>query len=162
MNRDFYNDSTMEQQIKARFGLDVDVKSMIARAIPVGPGARANVFLSTKSLLFAFIVGTGRLTFGDVQKILSRMGLRPELFLPPRGEAHYFDEIGQQKFKEVFPGRQIVKSDDLRFYRTLAPYDPALVQIAEIISGRIKQYDNDAVSHWRTAAKFAYRRIRTS
>lgn len=162
MNSEIYDDMSLENEIKARFGLDVNVKSMIAREIPVAPAARAWVFLSTKGMLFAFINGSQRLTLGDVKKILSRMGLRAELLLPPRGENNYFNEVGERKFKEVFPGRNVINDEDLIFYRTLAPYNPALIQIAEIPTGVIKQYDADSVGGWRTAAQFSYRRIKTS
>lgn len=160
MNSDIYDDVQTEKQIKVRFGLDVEVKSVIARRVPVGSATWANVFLSTKGMLYVFIVGTSKMNLGDVKKILARMKLRPELFVPPRGEVNYFDLIGAQKFREVFPGREVVGPGDITFYRTLAPYSPALVQIAEVIDGTIKQYDTDAVGRWRPAAKFSYRRIR--
>jgi hypothetical protein len=98
----------------------------------------------------------------DVKKIVTRMGLKAELYLPPKGEINYFDEIGRKKFRDVFPGRGHITSQDLIFYRTLAPYNPALVQINEVINGEIKQFDTDASSGWRIAARFAYRRIKTS
>jgi hypothetical protein len=135
---------------------------MIGQDLPAGAGQRATVFLTTKGLLYAFIVGTHRLTFGEVKKILARMNLRPELFLPPRADANYFRDIGARKFREVFPGREVVSDDDLTFYKTLAPYNPALVQIAEIKDGVIRQYDTDAVGNWRPGVKFQYRRIRAS
>lgn len=161
MNDNIYNDMAIENEIKTKFGLDVNIKSMIARQIPVSPAAQASVFLSTRGMLYVFIAGKQPLTFGDVKKIVTRMGLKSELFLPPRGETNYFDEVGERKFHEVFPGRKVVSPNDLIFYRTLAPYNPALIQITEVSDGVIKQYDTDSVGHWRAAAKFTYRRIKT-
>ena len=91
-----------------------------------------------------------------------RMGLQAEIFIPPRGEPDYFDRIGRNKFREVFPGRSVVKSEDIAYYRTLAPYNPALIQIKEVKHGSIKRFDADSARDWRTAAEFAYRRISTS
>ena len=90
------------------------------------------------------------------------MGLRAEIYLPPKGEVDYFDEIGRQHFRKVFPGRHNPSHDDIMFYRTLAPYNPAMVQILEVKDGEIKQFDTDASSGWRTVTRFAYRRIKTS
>ncbi len=162
MSNQIYDEMSLESEIKSKFGLDVTTKSLIAHEISVAPAARATVFLSQKGLLFAYIHGSQRLALADIKKILARMGLKPELFLPPRGEAHYFDEIGARKFREIFPGRKVVSDKDLLFYRTLAPYNPAFVQIAEVTDGVIKQYDADSVGNWRPATQFSYRRIRTS
>ena len=62
----------------------------------------------------------------------------------------------------VFPGKSVITANDLVYYRTLAPYNPALVQVQEVLTGEIKQFDTDAAGDWRVAAKFAYRRIKTS
>ena len=72
----------------------------------------------------------------DVKKIISRMGMRAELFLPPKGQPRYFEDIGKRKFREVFPGRKHVTDEDLHFYKTLAPYNPALVLISEVKMAR--------------------------
>ena len=161
MNSEMYDDVTLEKKIKAVFGVEASVKSMVVRAIPVAPAAHAWVFLSTKGLMHTFIHGSQRLTLGDIKKILVRMGLKAELFLPPRKDRAYFDDIGRRKFQEVFPGRTVVNDQDLIFYRTLAPYNPALIQISEVRDGQIKQYDADAVGNWRTTVQFSYRRIKT-
>ena len=90
------------------------------------------------------------------------MGLKAELYFPPKGRPLYFDEIGRSKFHEVLPGRSNVSNDDIIFYRTLSPYNPALVLISEVKNGEVYQFDTDASGQWRLAAKFAYRRIKTS
>ena len=90
------------------------------------------------------------------------MGLKGDTYVPPRNQPDYFEDIARQKFNAVFPGRTHVSSDDLIYYRTLVPYNPALVQIQEIPEGVIRQFDTDAQSNWRLATRFAYRRIKTS
>ena len=124
--------------------------------------ARATVLLSKKRQLLVHIEASSPLLLGDVKKIISRMGLKAELYMPPKGQPHYFDDIGRMKFSEVFPGRKVITEEDIVFYKTLAPYNPALVLISEVKKGEIYQFDADARGGWRVGAKFAYRRIRTS
>lgn len=162
MNEEIYSDIAIEQVAKTRFGLDIDVDSVIVRSVDVSRTAKATVFLTKKKQLFAYVFGPSTLLLSDVQKILSRMGLKAELYLPPKGQPDYFDAVGRRKFLEVFPGRKDVAASDLVFYRTLAPYNPALVIIEEVKNGTIKCFDSDASGGWRVAAKFAYRRIKTS
>jgi len=67
-----------------------------------------------------------------------------------------------KKFIEVFPGRKNIHDEDLIYYKTLVPYNPALVLISEVKNGHVYQYDADSKLNWRVGAKFAYRRIITS
>lgn len=160
MNDSVYDDMALEQIAKSRFGMTVDIDHVIVRAVPVSRVATATLLLTSKKQLLLYVTGTSRLLLADVKKIVSRMGLTAELYLPPKGQPHYFDEIGKEKFKTVFPGRSNPSAHDLQYYRTLAPYNPALVQISEIKTGEIKQFDTDAKGEWRVTAKFAYRRIK--
>lgn len=162
MSDKMYEELAMERRIKDRFGVDVTMRQTILLNAPVSLVATATVFLTDKKQLYVFIEAQSKLLLGDIKKITSRMGLKPEIFFPPKGRPHYFDEVGLTKFREVFPGRSHVGTDDLIFYRTLAPYNPALILVSEVKNGEILQFDTDASTHWRVAAKFAYRRIRTS
>lgn len=162
MSEEIYDDIALEQTAKERFGLSIDIDKVIVRGVSVSHTAEATVFLTTKKQLFVYIKAHSKQQLGDVKKIVTRMGLKAELYLPPKGEPTYFDDIGRNKFREVFPGRGHITSQDLIFYRTLAPYNPALVQIHEVVNGEIKQFDTDSSSGWRVAARFAYRRIKTS
>ncbi|MBC7764394.1 hypothetical protein H7Y29_01640 [Microbacteriaceae bacterium] len=159
---DMYDDFALERLAKEQFGITLEVDAVIVRNIDVGHSARATVFLTTKKQLFCYISGPTKLLLGDAKKIAVRMGLKVEMFFPPKGQPQYFDTIGQAKFKEVFPGRHATSDADIVFYRTLAPYNPALLQISEVKDGLIYQADTDARGGWRQAAKFAYRRIKTS
>lgn len=162
MTNEIYDDVALERILADTFGVHTEVESVIARRVDVGKGAHATVFLSHKKQLYCYIDGPTRLVLGDIKKIVSRMGIKPELYFPPKGRPNYFDEIGLDKFRQVFPGRKDVSAHDLVFYRTLAPYCPALVQVQEVKDGVIYCADTDAVSGWRPVVKFAYRRIKTS
>ncbi len=161
MNPDVYDDMAIEQIAKTRFGMTLDIDHVVVRSVPVSRVATATLFLTTKKQLLLYVSGTSKLLLADIRKIVSRMGLTAELYIPPKGQPNYFDDIGREKFKSVFPGRTNPSKEDLLYYSTLAPYNPALVQISEVRRGEIKQFDTDARGDWRVAAKFAYRRIKT-
>lgn len=162
MTNDIYDDMAIERLAKERFGVDIDISQVIVRGIPVSRTADATVFLTKKKQLYVYISARSRLVLGDISKLVSRMGLRAELYLPPVGNPDYFNVIGREKFQQVFPGRTYIADDELRFYRTLAPYNPALALISEVKNGEIYRYDSDTRGGWRLATRFAYRRIRTS
>lgn len=152
----------LEHAAKSEFGVTLDVGKIIAHEVDVARAVKATVFLTSKKQLYCYVHGHSKLLLGDVMKIISRMGMRGELYLPPKGQPQYFDDIGREHFQAVFPGRGNVSGHDIAFYRTLAPCNPALVQISEVKQGEIYQFDSDAHGNWRVAARFAYRRIRTS
>lgn len=162
MNEQMYDDVALEREIKARFGVPIEVESVIVRRMPVGRSLEATLFLTSKKQLYFYIDGQAPLLYSDVKKIVSRAGLVAEQFLPPKGRPHYFDEIGTQKFQEIFPGRKTVNAEDIAFYRTLAPYSPAFVAIREVKNGIVYQFDSDSRGSWRPNVKFSYRRILTS
>jgi len=162
MNDQIYDDYALERLLKDQFGVSVEVDSVIARHIPVGRSVEATLLLTKKKQLFLYVHGETKLLLSDIQKIASRVGLTPELYMPPKNRPNYFDEIGTRKFQEIFPGRKVASPQDIAFYRTLAPYSPALVLIQDVKTGTIFQYDSDSKSNWRPHAKFSYRRIRTS
>ena len=162
MDTALYDDVALERIVHDTFGLTIDIVNVILRASDVSRTARATVLLSKKRQLLVYIQAKAPLLLADVKKTISRMGLRAEMYVPPKGRPHYFDDIGRAKFSEVFPGRHVITDEDIIFYKTLAPYNPALVMISEVKNGEIYQFDPDARGGWRVGAKFAYRRIRTS
>ena len=162
MTEETFDELALERTCKDKFGLSVEIKQVIARRVPVSRTDTATVFLTKKKQLYVYIEAQSRLVFADVKKIVTRMGMKAELYLPPKGRPHYFDEIGKQKFSEVFPGRTHITEGDITFYRTLAPYTPALILVEEVRDGTLYQADHDARGGWRPTAKFTYRRIKTS
>ena len=162
INNEMHNEQILNRSLREHFGVDVDAKQLIVDNVSVSPTAEATLFLTTKNQLYLYISAKSKLTLGDVKKIVTRMGLHAELFLPPKGRPFYFNEIGSAKFHEVFPGRKQTCDEDIAFYKTLAPYNPALILISEVRDGHVYRYDSDSATGWRTAVKFTYRRIRTS
>ena len=162
MKEEIYDDIAIERLSKERFGVIFEIDKVIVRGVPISRTADATVFLTKKKQLYVYISARSRLVLGDITKLVSRMGLKAELYLPPVGNPDYFNIVGREKFEQVFPGRASINDDELRFYKTLAPYNPALVLIQEVKNGEIFRYDSDARGGWRLAARFAYRRIRTS
>ena len=152
----------LERAAKEQFGFIVDVDTVIANNVDVARSVKATVYLTRKKQLLCYVHGQERLNLGDIRRIITRMGLKAELFMPPKGRPRYFDDVAVEQFRAVFPGRRPTADEDLAYYRTLAPYNPALVLIQEVKDGLIYQFDPDARTHWRVAAKFAYRRIKTS
>ncbi|MDN5275886.1 MAG: hypothetical protein JWN33_535 [Candidatus Saccharibacteria bacterium] len=162
MESEIYDDIELERLIKAQFGLDLTIDSAIIRHFPISRTGTATIFLTTKKQLYIYTDNKAKILLADVKKIISRVGLKAELYIPPKGRPQYFDEVAVVKFREVFPGRTQASNDDLEFYRTLAPYNPGLVLISEVKNGEIFQFDSDNTGKWRLATKFAYRRIRTN
>lgn len=152
----------MEKLIKAKFDIDADMMQPIVYKVPVGLSVNATLFLNSRKQLYLFIDGQSKLLLSDVKKIVARMHLKAESFIPPKGNPTYFDDIGRAKFKEVFPGRSNITASDILYYRTLAPYNPALVSIGEVIGNDVYQFDSDSADKWRSSKKFSYRRLKTS
>lgn len=159
MHDEITDDLAIEALVKEQFGLQLEVKQMVVREIPVSHTAVASVFLTPKHQLFTLIRAHAPQTYGDVRKIAKKMGLEVEAYLPPGHDDTYFNQIAREKFRQVFPGRHDVGDDELHYYRTLVPYNPALLKIDAIQGGSIKQFDSHDSSEWRTAAKFAYKQI---
>lgn len=159
MNSDIYDDLAIEAMAKDKFGMSVDIKSVIVRSIPTGHTTQATVFLTTKNQLYCLISGAAVLTLGDVRTIIRRMGLAADSYLPPRNKPKYFHEEALERFRSIFPGRHDATDADLRYYRLLSPYNPGLVKIAEVPEGVIRQFDSSDSSNWRVAKRFQYRKI---
>ncbi len=157
-----YDELALERSLQTGFGVDIDILQPIVFRVPVSHTATATLFLTTKKQLYLYVNGPSKLLLSDIKKIITRMGLKSELFIPPKGQPQYFEDIALAKFNEVFPGRKQVNDEDLIFYRTLVPYNPALILISEVKDGHVYQFDSDSNTNWRVGAKFAYRRIKTS
>lgn len=158
MKSETQEELSIRQAVKNYFGVDTDYRKLILYRVPAGRSAVASLFLTNKKQLFVYIESNLKVTLGDVKKIVSRMGLKSELYIPPRGRPKYFEDIANKKFHEVFPGRKSIGDEDLSFYRTLALYNPALVLISEVRDGEVKQYDTSVRGNWRVAARIVYKR----
>lgn len=158
MNTTTYDVLALEEIVKEKFDFSVEIQSIILPMSDVGRTAAASVFLTSKNHLAVYVEASSA-TLADIKKIVRRMGLKVEEFLPPKGQPNYFDDIGRERFQSVFPGMKIISNGDLLYYRTLAPYNPALGIISEVKNGEIYQFDPDARGGWRVGARFRYKRI---
>lgn len=161
MNSEIFDDIALEEMAKNDFGVTLDITKVFVRGVPAGRSVQASVVLTTKNKLYALVSGSAPLTLGDIRKIILRMGLKAEAYCSPKGQPHYFDDIAVEKFKSVYPGRHDITDIDLRFYRLMAPYNPALVSISEITGGHINQFDPEATTGWRPSVKASYKIIQT-
>jgi len=158
MNDAILDDIAIEKTCKERFNLALDVTDVVVRGVPAGIATRATVFKTAKKHMYVFIQSQSALVLDDVQKIVRRMELEADGFIPPHGEAEYFDRIGRAKFKAMFPGKAIVGDDDLRYYRNLAPYNPALVRLAKV-KGEIRAFEVET-KVWRKVKDYTYSKIK--
>ena len=149
MQEEIYSDINLEKFLQAHFGVNFEIDRVVVRDLPVGRNAEAFVFISAEA----------KMLLGDVQKTLTKMGVRADKFIPPNGARNYFEDRAKVKFLEVFPGRVRIGEDDLRFYKTLVPYNPALVEISEVKNGEIKAFNADTRGNWRVAKRFSFKKI---
>ena len=160
MNDNIVDEVKLEKQIKHAFGIDLEIKQFITHNMPVSSDGIGSIFITPKHQLFLYMTFHSKVKLGDVSKVVKKLNLLVERYLPPRGKNDYFNEIAREKFINVFPGRAIINSDDLSYYRTLVPYSPCLIQIAEVKNGLIKQFDVDAHTGYRPNVKFIYKLIK--
>lgn len=160
MNDAILDDLAIEKSCKERFNANLNIAEVIARGVPVGVAARATVFVTTNKQVYTFITSQGGLVLDDVRKIVARMQTEPETYIPPFGETEYFDRIGRTKFKAMFPGKPILGEDDLRYYKNLAPYNPALVRLGKI-KGELRGFEVESKT-WRKVKDYTYSKIKPS
>ncbi|HEX4662695.1 MAG TPA: hypothetical protein VH144_03700 [Candidatus Saccharimonadales bacterium] len=161
MNEEIFSDIGIERAALAQFGVSFDIKQVVVRDMPTGVSTRATIFMTTKNQLYVYIAGEAPLVLADVKKLIGRIGLVADMYLPPVDEPNYFDRVGREKFIEVFPSRRPLHDDDISYYRTLAPYNPGLVKIARVKNGQVLGYDLDA-HDWRKVAELSYSKIKTA
>lgn len=154
MNDALLDDLAIEKTCKDQFDRTVDVADVVVRGLPVGVATRATLFTTTKGQVFLLVASQSSLVLDDVRKIVSRMQCEAQVFVPPHGETGYFDRIGRVKFKAMFPGKHIVGEDDLRYYKNLAPYNPALVLLSKV-KGEIRGFEVESKT-WRKAKDYSF------
>ncbi len=141
------------------FQIDTMVDRILAWKVPLSRSTSTTIFFNNKNQLFAYIASPARQTLGDVQKLLYRMGLVAYKFLPPANRPDYFTDIATEHFHKTFPNRKVQSENDLRYFKTLALYNPALVQIKLVKDGVIKYFDPDSKDQWRILTKLTYNRL---
>ncbi len=154
-----YDTVALEKIAAEQFDKPLVVSEIIVSRQPVGRLLRVTVFKTDKNQLFAYFEGETKVILGDIKKIMSYMGLSADKYLPPAGKPDYFVDIATEHFRQVFPGRRPQSEQELSYYQTLAPYNPALVQIKKIKNGLIRVYDADVKSGWRNYKRYNYNKI---
>lgn len=157
MDRQAYDNSSIERLVEREFGLSLRVTELVARSIATGYTSTATVFKATPTALYVLINAQGNLLLADVRKIIRHMNMEADAYMPPHGDADYFRRIGEGKFKALFPGKHIMSDEDTRYYRTLAVYNPALVRIAKV-NGDIRSYHSESKS-WRKVREYSYSKV---
>ena len=159
MNDDIYNDLAIEKVCKDKFGVVLDIAEVVLRAAPVAATAHGTLFKTTSGQMMLYVNSQAAQVLDDVTKIVLRMNLEADYFLPPNAENEYFDRVGRDKFKAMFPGKHINSADDIRYYKNLAPYNPALVRIAKV-KGEVRAYDPQSHT-WHKVKDYSYNKIKT-
>lgn len=157
-----YKEEALERSIKDYFGVKLNVSQMVAHDLPLSRTAYAQLFLTPDKHFYCYVDARSNLSLGDIKVLVKKIGLIADKFLPPSANEHYFVDSATDKFKKVFPGKKPANETDLRYYLTLVPYHPALIQIKEVADGKLYQFDPDSTGSWRANKTFSYRRIKTS
>ncbi len=160
MTSDFFTDLAVEESIREHFAKRFDITRMLVRDLQVSPVAHASIFKIKGGGLYTLIRSGHEMTLGDIKKIARNMGIEPDEFLPPAAVENYFDTAAIEKFKQVFPGKPITNtSEDLRYYRTLVPYTPALIKVARI-NGELREFKPET-RQWQVIKRVSYSQIST-
>ncbi|MGH7196355.1 MAG: hypothetical protein ACREGJ_01145 [Candidatus Saccharimonadales bacterium] len=160
MNDQIFSDIEIEKTCEEQFNRSVDIVEVIARGVTTGIASQATLFKAADKQIYLYITSQSAQVLDDVQKIVQRMNLEADYFFPPHGEDEYFERIAREKFKAMFPGKYITGDDDLRYYKNLAMYNPALVRIAKV-KGEVRTYEREGKT-WRKIADYSYSKIKPS
>lgn len=159
MHADFFTDLAITETIREQFAKKIEITRMLVRDVQVGPVAHASVFRAKGGGAYVLIRTSNPMTLGDVTKIMRNMGIEVDNYLPPAGVENYFNDNAIRKYKEVFPGKRIQNdAEELRYYRTLVPYSPALVRIARI-GGELREYEPES-RRWNVIKRLTYSQVR--
>ncbi|HSE61661.1 MAG TPA: hypothetical protein VLA88_05200 [Candidatus Saccharimonadales bacterium] len=159
MREEIFDDIAIEKAGQEKFGLTLDIAEVVVRGVQTGIASKATVFKTTNGQVWLYIVSHSTQLFDDVQKIVNRMNVEAELYVPPHGETDYFNRIGREKFKVMFPGKPVRSEEDLRYYKKLALYNPALIRLSKI-KGEVRAYDPQGKG-WHKVKDYAYSKIKT-
>lgn len=146
--------SQVEKICQDCFDVNLQVKNLILDDAPTSKGSHTTVFRTDHGTIYALCIADDPLVLADVKNIVKSMGMHAEAYLPPNADKNYFLHFGQKSFQSVFPGRKVETDQDVSYYKTLAPYSPALIRIAKV-DGEIRRYDN-IWQQWQSALEFSY------
>ena len=120
---------SLESTCRALFGTSIKPKHILESNIPTRKSSYTTIFETTKGEIYALCIADTPLVFADVRRIIRDIDDGPVKYIPPQNNAEYFHAYGRQAFRDSFPGRTLNSDDDISFYVSLAPYNPALVRL---------------------------------
>lgn len=147
----------IERVCRDSFKTPLAIKKILLSNVSTGNGSCVTIFEANRHTLYAFCVAAKPLVFRDVKRIITSMGIEPATYLPPLGDATYFQKYGRKAFFDIYPGRKNAPAAETAYYETLAPYSPALVRIAKI-KGEIREYV-PSIHEWQRTQLFSYAKV---
>ncbi len=148
----------IERICRDYFCVNLKINKILLNNAPTGNKSYSTVFQDDKNDIFTLCKSDSVLTFADVKNIIKQMGMKPEEYFSPNADEDYFNNYAKMSFQAVFPGRKFLLEQDTNFYKSFAPYSPALVKIAKV-EGEIRHFDLDW-NKWISAADFSYYRVK--
>ena len=149
-----YETTRIQNICKNYFGVNLNINDIILDSIPSSKSSNMTLFKTNDDTIYALCLSEKPLTLADIKNIISSMGIKADSFLPPNADQDYFSRYGQQIFQSVFPGHKQGTDQDISFYKTLAPYSPALIKVSRI-NGIIRKYNNNW-QQWQNALELSY------
>lgn len=149
-----YEAARIDNICKNYFGVNLGVTEIILDSAPSSQNSNTTLFKTANGTIYALCLSEKHLTLADVKVIIRQMGIQADSFLPPNADPDYFNRHGQRIFKSVFPAHRDGNADDISFYKTLAPYSPALVKVSKI-NGLVRKY-NTNWRQWQAALELSY------
>lgn len=152
--------AVLKQLIAEQFDVKLDIAEFVLRAAPVGASAQATLFKTVNNHMYLYVLSQSAQVLGDMHTVVRRMNCEADITYPPHGEDDYFGRIARDKFKIMFPGKHITSDEDLRYYKTITPYNPALFRLSKI-KGELRGLDRET-KQWRKIKDYSYSKIQTS
>lgn len=146
--------SQIEAYCRNYFAQSITVSRILAENIDCNHDRFANIFYDIDGQLYAIIFSNNTMSLGDVRKIVSAIGMNAEGYFTPTGNRQYFYNYAKDVFQMVYPNRTSMTTEDLSYYQTLAPYNPALVKV-KAVNGELRSYKTTA-GQWIKIADFTY------
>lgn len=157
INMDISRVSQIEKICRDHFRIGLRIVKVALDDVPTSKGSHTTIFQTDRNAIYALCMSDDPLILADVKSIVRLMGMTAESYFPPNADKNYFIHFGQKTFQSVFPGRKAGTDQEISYYKTLAPYSPALIRIARI-DGEIRQYDK-LWQQWQSALEFSYQRM---
>lgn len=130
----------IEEYCYLNFSIKIRVKKIVTRKLLISKNTHLIIFYSQKGTLYGLLSSLNNLDLIDIQKMIKASGIEADYYLPPKGDINYFINFGKKKYQTHFPAKTEINNQDIEFYQTLAPYNPALFKINKI-NRKIKYKD---------------------